>query len=75
MSRQGKRQFRLAETEKYPHVTFFLNGGQELPHTGEERHMPLSPKVATYDLKPEMASGAVTDSLIEAIRPDLILSL
>ena len=75
VSRHGKRQFRLAETEKYPHVTFFLNGGQELPHTGEERHMPPSPKVATYDLKPEMASEAVTDSLIEAIKTgfDLIV--
>ena len=67
VSMQGKRQFRLAETEKYPHVTFFLNGGQETPHIGEERHMLPSPKVATYDLKPEMASEAVTKSLIEAV--------
>ena len=72
---QGKRQFRLAETEKYPHVTFFLNGGQEPPHAGEERHMPPSPKVATYDLKPEMSSQAVTAALIEAIKTrfDLIV--
>lgn len=75
VSRQGKRQLRLAETEKYPHVTFFLNGGQELPHTGEERHMPPSPKMATYDLKPEMASEAVTEALIKAVKTgfDLIV--
>ena len=63
----GRRQFRLAETEKYPHVTFFLNGGIEPPETGEERTMPPSPKVATYDLKPEMSSVEVTDRLVEAI--------
>ena len=73
VSHQGKRQFRLAETEKYPHVTFFLNGGQETPHSGEERHMPPSPKVATYDLQPEMSSRAVTDSLIDAIQGDFDL--
>lgn len=63
----GLRQFRLAETEKYPHVTFFLNGGEEAPETGEDRTMPLSPKVATYDLKPEMSSVEVTDRLVAAI--------
>jgi len=63
-----KSQFRLAETEKYPHVTFFLNGGQETPEQGEDRMMPKSPKVATYDLKPEMSSVEVTDDLIAAIR-------
>ncbi len=64
---KGLRQFRLAETEKYPHVTFFLNGGKEAPETGEDRHMPPSPKVATYDLAPEMSAGAVTDRLVAAI--------
>ena len=71
----GLRQFRLAETEKYPHVTFFLNGGKEEPEPGEDRHMPPSPKVATYDLAPEMAAGDVTDALVEAIEAgyDLIV--
>ncbi|WP_405403499.1 2,3-bisphosphoglycerate-independent phosphoglycerate mutase [Paracoccus sp. Ld10] len=64
---QGLRQFRLAETEKYPHVTFFLNGGKETPEPGEDRHMPQSPKVATYDLAPEMASVEVTDTLVRVI--------
>ncbi|PWE29332.1 2,3-bisphosphoglycerate-independent phosphoglycerate mutase [Maritimibacter sp. 55A14] len=64
---RGLRQFRLAETEKYPHVTFFLNGGKEEPEPGEDRFMPPSPKVATYDLKPEMAAPEVTGSLVEAI--------
>ncbi|MDK3071504.1 2,3-bisphosphoglycerate-independent phosphoglycerate mutase [Sedimentitalea sp. JM2-8] len=63
----GKRQFRLAETEKYPHVTFFLNGGKEDPEPGEDRFMPQSPKVATYDLQPEMSADAVTDRFVEAI--------
>jgi 2,3-bisphosphoglycerate-independent phosphoglycerate mutase len=62
-----KKQFRLAETEKYPHVTFFLNGGYEKPLAGEARNMPHSPKVATYDLKPEMSSKAVTTALVDAI--------
>jgi 2,3-bisphosphoglycerate-independent phosphoglycerate mutase len=65
---KGLRQFRLAETEKYPHVTFFLNGGKEVPETGEDRFMPPSPKVATYDLAPEMSAAAVTDKLVEAIQ-------
>ena len=52
VSQHGKRQFRLAETEKYPHVTFFMNGGQEVPTAGEDRFMPSSPKVATYDMQP-----------------------
>ena len=64
---QGLRQFRLAETEKYPHVTFFLNGGREAPEPGEDRFMPASPKVATYDLAPEMAAAEVTAKLVEAI--------
>tara|TARA_R110000850_G_scaffold8139_18_gene30212 strand:+ start:713 stop:2131 length:1419 start_codon:yes stop_codon:yes gene_type:complete len=72
---KGLRQFRLAETEKYPHVTFFLNGGAEEPETGEDRFMPLSPKVATYDLQPEMSSAEVTDQFVQAIdaRYDLIV--
>lgn len=72
---RGLRQFRLAETEKYPHVTFFLNGGKESPEPGEDRFMPSSPKVATYDLQPEMAAPEVTERLIAAIndRYDLIV--
>jgi 2,3-bisphosphoglycerate-independent phosphoglycerate mutase len=64
----GLRQFRLAETEKYPHVTFFLNGGEETPFPGEDRHMAPSPKVRTYDLQPEMSAGEVTGALEAAIR-------
>lgn len=64
---RGLRQFRLAETEKYPHVTFFLNGGREAPETGEDRHMAPSPKVATYDLQPEMSEPEVADRLVAAI--------
>ena len=64
---KGLRQFRLAETEKYPHVTFFLNGGAEEAEAGEDRFMPLSPKVATYDLQPEMSSGEVTEHFVKAI--------
>jgi 2,3-bisphosphoglycerate-independent phosphoglycerate mutase len=67
VSAHGKTQFRLAETEKYPHVTFFLNGGREVPYPGEDRAMPLSPKVATYDLQPEMSAAEVTDHLVAAI--------
>ncbi|PVH29302.1 2,3-bisphosphoglycerate-independent phosphoglycerate mutase [Pararhodobacter oceanensis] len=64
---KGLSQFRLAETEKYPHVTFFLNGGVEVPEEGEDRSMPSSPKVATYDLAPEMSSAEVTDKFVAAI--------
>ncbi|MFN3954266.1 MAG: 2,3-bisphosphoglycerate-independent phosphoglycerate mutase [Pararhodobacter sp.] len=67
VARHGLRQFRLAETEKYPHVSFFLNGGQEAAEAGEERHMPQSPKVATYDLAPDMAASEVTARLVQAI--------
>jgi 2,3-bisphosphoglycerate-independent phosphoglycerate mutase len=67
VSAKGLRQFRVAETEKYPHVTFFLNGGVEPPYPGEDRVMPPSPKVATYDLQPEMSAEAVTDALVGAI--------
>ncbi|MEM1300659.1 MAG: 2,3-bisphosphoglycerate-independent phosphoglycerate mutase, partial [Pseudomonadota bacterium] len=71
----GKRQLRLAETEKYPHVTFFLNGGIEDPDPGEDRHMAPSPKVRTYDLAPEMSAAEVTEKLVAGIRDgyDLIV--
>jgi 2,3-bisphosphoglycerate-independent phosphoglycerate mutase len=67
VSAKRLRQFRLAETEKYPHVTFFLNGGREAPYEGEDRAMPPSPKVATYDLQPEMSAPQVTAELVKAI--------
>ena len=63
----GKKQIRIAETEKYPHVTFFFNGGREEPFTGESRIMVPSPKVATYDLQPEMSAIEITDKLIPEI--------
>ncbi|MCV2876120.1 2,3-bisphosphoglycerate-independent phosphoglycerate mutase [Rhodobacteraceae bacterium XHP0102] len=66
----GLRQFRIAETEKYPHVTFFLNGGEENAAAGEDRHMPRSPNVATYDLQPEMSAAEVTAHLVQAIKAD-----
>ena len=68
VARQGKTQYRAAETEKYPHVTFFFNGGVETPNQGEERQMAPSPKVATYDLQPEMSAGELTDAVCERIR-------
>lgn len=73
---QGLRQFRLAETEKYPHVTFFLNGGKETPEVGEDRYMAKSQNVATYDLQPEMSAGEVTDAFVAAIEEkyDLIVT-
>ncbi|MGR3375818.1 2,3-bisphosphoglycerate-independent phosphoglycerate mutase [Salipiger abyssi] len=67
VAKHGLTQFRLAETEKYPHVTFFLNGGKETPEEGEDRFMPKSPKVATYDLQPEMSEPEVAEKFIEAI--------
>jgi 2,3-bisphosphoglycerate-independent phosphoglycerate mutase len=67
VSKQGRTQFRLAETEKYPHVTFFLNGGAEAVNPGEDRAMPKSPKVATYDLQPEMSEPEVAEKLVGAI--------
>lgn len=65
LSKQGLKQLRLAETEKYAHVTFFFNGGVEQPNSDEERVLIPSPKVATYDLKPEMSAFEVTDAFIE----------
>ncbi|MBC7156087.1 MAG: 2,3-bisphosphoglycerate-independent phosphoglycerate mutase [Rhodobacteraceae bacterium] len=67
VARHGLRQFHIAETEKYPHVTFFLNGGKEPPVPGEDRYMAASPRVATYDLQPEMSAPEVTDHLVAAI--------
>lgn len=66
----GKKQLRLAETEKYAHVTFFFNGGVEPPNPGEDRILVPSPKVATYDLQPEMSAPEVCDNLVKAIRED-----
>jgi len=68
LSRLGLRQLRIAETEKYAHVTYFFNGGIETPYPGEERVLVPSPRVATYDLKPEMSAHEVTDRLVDAIR-------
>ena len=67
VSRAGRTQLRLAETEKYPHVTYFLNGGEETPSPGEDRIMVPSPKVATYDLQPEMSAPELTDRAVAAI--------
>jgi 2,3-bisphosphoglycerate-independent phosphoglycerate mutase len=67
LSERGKTMFRTAETEKYAHVTYFFNGGIEPPYPGEERLLVPSPKVATYDLKPEMSAAGVTDVLCKAI--------
>jgi len=67
LSKLEKKQLRIAETEKYPHVTFFFSGGQETPFDGEDRMMVPSPKVATYDLQPEMSAPEVTVKVVEAI--------
>ncbi|MBD5198998.1 MAG: 2,3-bisphosphoglycerate-independent phosphoglycerate mutase, partial [Bacteroidales bacterium] len=67
LSSLNKKQLHIAETEKYAHVTFFFNGGRENPYEGEERILVPSPKVATYDLKPEMSAYEVKDKLVEAI--------
>ena len=67
VSKLGKKQLRIAETEKYAHVTFFFNGGREEPYTGEDRILVNSPKVATYDLQPEMSAYEVTEKVVEAI--------
>ncbi|MHC1572664.1 MAG: 2,3-bisphosphoglycerate-independent phosphoglycerate mutase [Methanosarcinales archaeon] len=68
VSRNGLKQLRIAETEKYAHVTFFFNGGVETPFSGEDRVLVPSPKVPTYDLKPEMSAPLVTEKVVEAIR-------
>ena len=75
LSKAGKTQIRIAETEKYPHVTFFFNGGREEPFKGEDRIMCPSPKVATYDLQPEMSAFEVRDAILPKIKeeqPDFI---
>ncbi len=75
LAANGKKQIRIAETEKYPHVTFFFSGGREEPFEGESRIMVPSPKVATYDLQPEMSAVEITDKLIPEIEkeaPDFI---
>lgn len=70
LSSLNKKQLHIAETEKYAHVTFFFNGGREAPYEGEERTLVASPKVATYDLKPEMSAFEVCEKLTEAIRTE-----
>lgn len=75
LSRNGKTQIRIAETEKYPHVTFFFNGGREEPFDGEKRIIVPSPKVATYDLQPEMSALEVKDKIMDELQaspPDFI---
>jgi 2,3-bisphosphoglycerate-independent phosphoglycerate mutase len=68
----GKTQLRIAETEKYPHVTFFFSGGRETPFKGEERILRNSPKVATYDLKPEMSAFELKDALVEKLKKETL---
>lgn len=70
LSSLDKKQLHIAETEKYAHVTFFFNGGREAPYEGEERILVASPKVATYDLKPEMSAFEVCDKLVDAIHEE-----
>lgn len=70
LANNGKKQLRLAETEKYAHVTFFFNGGEEKQYKGEDRILVPSPKVETYDLKPEMSAIEVTDKVVEAIKSE-----
>ena len=70
LSSKGLKQLHTAETEKYAHVTFFFNGGRETPYDGEERILVASPKVATYDLQPEMSAYEVKDKLVAAIKED-----
>lgn len=68
ISKKGLKQLRIAETEKYPHVTYFFNGGEETPNKGEERILIPSPKVPTYDLQPEMSAGELTDTLCAELK-------
>jgi 2,3-bisphosphoglycerate-independent phosphoglycerate mutase len=68
LAKAGKKQIRIAETEKYPHVTFFFNGGREEPFEGEERLLCPSPKVATYDLKPEMSAYDIRDAIVPELK-------
>src|SRR5690606_29120377 len=68
LANSGKKQIRIAETEKYPHVTFFFSGGREEPFEGEKRIMAPSPKVATYDLQPEMSAYDIRDRIIPELK-------
>ena len=68
LSNAHKKQIRIAETEKYPHVTFFFNGGREIPFDGEQRILCPSPKVATYDLRPEMSAYEIRDAIIPELQ-------
>ena len=70
ISKKGLKQLRIAETEKYAHVTFFFNGGNEKQYEGEDRILVPSPKVETYDLKPEMSAFEITDNVVEAIKSE-----
>ncbi len=70
LAHHGRKQIRIAETEKYPHVTFFFSGGREMPFEGEKRIMEPSPKVATYDLKPEMSANEITDAIVPEIEKE-----
>ena len=75
VSAEGRTQLRMAETEKYPHVTFFLSGGREEPFPGEQRAMAASPKVATYDLQPEMSAPELANLAVDALKtwqPDFL---
>ena len=75
LSQNNLTQLRIAETEKYPHVTFFMSGGREATFPGEERILINSPKVATYDLQPEMSAYEVTDALLAEIAADNLMRL
>src|SRR5699024_5511630 len=70
VSKNGLTQLRIEETGKYAHVTFFFNGGEEKQYKGEDRILILSPKVETYDMKPEMSALEVTEKVVEAIKSD-----
>lgn len=70
LAREGRKQIRIAETEKYPHVTFFFNGGREEPFEGEQRFLIPSPKVATYDLQPEMSALEIRDTIIREMEKE-----
>ena len=72
LAAHGKKQVRIAETEKYPHVTFFFNGGLEEPFSDEKRILIPSPKVATYDLQPEMSANELTDAIIKHVENNAI---
>ena len=71
VSKQGLKQLRIAETEKYAHVTFFFNGGKEAVYEGEERILVPSPKVATYDMQPEMSAYGVTEKVLDCIEKEM----